>query len=463
DQTKQALFAIDQSLQELPKARLRTIIANYLDNLRQKIRLGQIKSAEELALAKHLPNLLRLLREALEPKFKRVLNATGVVIHTNLGRSVLCEEACKAVSLAASGYNSLELDLATGKRGSRYALVEDLLCQITGAEAAMVVNNNAAAVLLMLDTFCQGQEVIVSRGELVEIGGSFRIPEVMRRSGAYLREIGTTNRTHLSDYALAISDKTRAIMRVHTSNFRVLGFHKSVELKELSALARSKQLLLLEDLGSGSLVNLSQAGLPAEPTVQEVVAQGVDLVSFSGDKVLGGPQAGIIVGRAELIRECKSNQLTRALRCDKLCLAALAATLRLYLKPEEAMAKIPTLRNILCSKSELQEKAEILAAKLNAAFGTPSFQVVSGNSRVGGGAFPEYDLPTSLVELKPSPELNLLELKAALLKTDPPLILRLEQDKLLLDPRTLPYEDFDLVVKVLVLAREALISKDQQA
>ncbi|MBQ7585222.1 MAG: L-seryl-tRNA(Sec) selenium transferase, partial [Desulfovibrionaceae bacterium] len=313
-----------------------------------------------------------------------------------------------------------------------------------------VVNNNAAAVMLILDTFCQQGEVVLSRGELVEIGGSFRIPEVMLKSGAILREVGTTNRTHLSDFAQAINPQTKALMRVHTSNYRIIGFHSQVELKELSELAKAHHLLLIEDLGSGSLVNFDEVGL-SEPLVQETVALA-DLVSFSGDKVLGGPQAGIIVGKAPLIEALKKNQLTRALRVDKLRLAALEATLRSYLDLKQAKVQIPTLARILESKEELALKASKLAQGLKAALGDKcQVSLQKDVSRVGGGAFPQYDLPTTLVALKPK-KLSPLELKKALLKTSPPLLGRLEEEAFCLDPRTLELEDFFTVFKVILEA-----------
>ncbi|MCR5815152.1 MAG: L-seryl-tRNA(Sec) selenium transferase [Desulfovibrio sp.] len=454
DETKQSLLAYDPSLAHCPRESLRTLIAEYWEGQRARIRAGKLSDPERLALARHLPLLGQFLRERLAPRLKKVINATGVVVHTNLGRSVLSAEAQAAVALAAGGYCNLELDLRQGSRGSRYSLVEELLQTLTGAEAALVVNNNAAAVMLMLDTFCQGYEVIVSRGELVEIGGSFRIPAVMAKSGAILKEVGATNRTHLFDYAEAIGEKTRALMRVHTSNFRVVGFHARVELSQLAELAHNNGLLLLEDLGSGSLIRFEEAGLPGEPTVQETIAQGADLVCFSGDKVLGGPQAGIVVGKAELIAQMKKNQLARALRCDKLCYAALEATLRAYREPDQAKTQIPTLRRILMTKAELKARAEALLEMLTEAVGERFLLGLKEDvSRVGGGAFPQYDLPTWLVTLKPR-AFSALALKKALLATTPPLLGRLEEDAFCLDPRTLEPCDEALLAQVLTQAWE---------
>ncbi len=326
------LSTLEQTLPDMaavPRPLVRELITAFLDALREDIRAGRVDDADHLALDSLLPALKEHVARGVRPGLRRVLNATGVVIHTNMGRSVLAEEAREAVNAACSGYCNLELDLTTGGRGSRYSLVEGLLCRLTGAEAALVVNNNAAAVLLVLDTLCKGGEVIVSRGQLVEIGGSFRIPEIMEKSGAVLREVGATNRTHLKDYAEAVTPQTTALLRVHTSNYRIVGFHKDVPLRELAALAAQHGVPVIEDLGSGSLLDLADSGLPGEPTVQSVVREGADVVTFSGDKVLGGPQAGIILGRRNAVDRIRSNPLNRALRTDKLTMAALEATLRL--------------------------------------------------------------------------------------------------------------------------------------
>jgi len=357
------------------------------------------------------------------------------------------------VASAAAHYSNLEFDLATGERGSRYSHVEELLCRLTGAEAALVVNNNAAAVLIVLDTLCKGREVIVSRGQLVEIGGSFRIPEVMAKSGAVLREVGATNRTHLCDYEAAITSETAAIMKVHTSNYRMVGFVKEVPLGELKTLAGGYGLPVIEDLGSGSLLRFEADGLPGEPTAQESVAEGADIVTFSGDKVLGGPQAGIIVGRREIIERIKKNQLNRALRIDKLTLAALEATLRLYLDPELARTRVPTVammtRPLVALRAQAARLAGLLRKHLSESL---EIGVRAGSSRVGGGAFPEADLPTALVCLKPT-ALGVDALRQALLSTDPPLVGRVEDDALCLDPRTLDQGEHALVLCAL---RQAL-------
>jgi L-seryl-tRNA(Ser) seleniumtransferase len=328
---------------------------------------------------------------------------------------------------------------------------------VTGAEAGLAVNNNAAAVLLMLDSLCKGGEVIVSRGQLVEIGGSFRIPDVLARSGAILREAGTTNRCHLHDYNRAINENTRALLRVHSSNYRIVGFFKEVSLPELVRLGREHKLPVIEDLGSGSLIDFSLFGLPGEPTVQSVVAQGADLVSFSGDKALGGPQAGIIVGKRAYIEQLRVNPLHRALRIDKLSLAALEATLRLYLDPQMALAHIPTAAMLVCPPETLARRARSLAMRLRRALGrTASVFLAKDASRAGGGAFPERDLPTSLVCLRPA-ACSAEDLKRRLLRTDPPLMGRLENGAFCLDPRTLDNTELPLVARVI----EQALQQDQ--
>lgn len=328
-------------------------------------------------------------RSQNRPNLRRVLNATGVVLHTNLGRAVLGESARQAINNAASGYSNLELDLATGKRGSRYAPVEHLLTQLTGAEAALVVNNNAAAVLLALGTLARGREVIVSRGQLVEIGGSFRIPEVMAQSGARLVEVGATNKTYATDYQKAITPETALLLHVHTSNYRIVGFTRETSIAELVELGRDTKLPVMSDLGSGSLVNLGTCGLPAEPTVQQVVKDGADVVTFSGDKLLGGPQAGIILGKKEYLDRMKKNPLTRAVRIDKFTVSALEATLREYIDLQTAWQRIPTLNMLTADINILRQRAQSLSAELTAAAGDQAlFTPVQTPSAVGEGLCP---------------------------------------------------------------------------
>ena len=449
DASLDALLAADKALHDLPRPLLREAVTDFWNSRRDDIRAGRVQDAAELALEACLPELLAFIRRTTAPRLRNVINGTGVVIHTNMGRSVLARSAQEAVRRVISGYCNLELDLHSGGRGSRYVIIDGLLQRLTGAEAGMVVNNNAAAVLLVLDTFCKGGEVIVSRGELVEIGGSFRIPDVMERSGATLREVGTTNRTHLDDYERALSENTRAVLWVHPSNYRIIGFHSSVPADELAAFAHAHGLPMLEDLGSGSLMDFSRWGLHDEPTVPEVLRQGTDVVTFSGDKVLGGPQAGIIVGRKEYVDRMKKNQLLRALRCDKLTLAALEATLRLYRDPETARRAIPTVRRMSMDAATLRGKAEALRDLLNDELaGLAVCSLKEDFSRVGGGSFPEQGMPTTLVCIRPERG-SATQLKKHLLATDPPLVGRLDGPHFQLDPRTMEEEDYADAARVL--------------
>jgi L-seryl-tRNA(Ser) seleniumtransferase len=383
-------------------------------------------------------------REAVG-KLRSVLNATGVVLHTNLGRALLSKKAAQAAHDIAVTYSNLELDLDTGQRGSRYALLESALTALTGAEAALVVNNNAAAVLLALHTMAAGREVVVSRGQLVEIGGSFRIPEVMAQSGAKLVEVGATNKTHPGDYRQAVRQDTALLLQVHTSNYRIVGFAREVTLEELVGVGREFSLPVMSDLGSGSLIDLAQYGLPPEPTVPEVVATGVDVVTFSGDKLLGGPQAGIIVGKALYIESMKKNPLLRALRVDKLTIAALEATLRTYLDLDKAVKELPTLAMLAASPEELLSKAAKLARLIE---DTPGFSgdvtVQEGVSLVGGGAFPTAELPTKVVEIK-SEVISAGAARETLRQGNPAVLCLVREDRLILDPRTLQEHELAIV------------------
>lgn len=376
-------------------------------------------------------------RELARPSLRPLINATGVVVHTNLGRSLLAKPALARLLSLNQSYSNLEYDLAAGRRGSRYSHVANLLCELTGAPAALVLNNNAGAVFLALKTLAQGREVIVSRGQLVEIGGSFRVPDVMAASGATLREVGTTNKTHLADYERAITSETALLLKVHTSNFQVVGFTKEVPLAEMKGLAERYHLPVMEDLGSGCLVEMTRLGLPPEPTVTEALAAGADLVTFSGDKLLGGPQAGIILGRADLVEKIRTNPLNRALRIDKLTLAALEATLELYREPERALAEIPTLALIGATHQELKAKATALVRRVTA-LDPPGLSISTrdGESRVGGGALPLAAPKTRLVEIALA-NLSPTALEKGLRFNDPPIISRLEDGRVLLDPRTI--------------------------
>ncbi|MFO7729099.1 MAG: L-seryl-tRNA(Sec) selenium transferase [Desulfonatronovibrio sp.] len=443
----------------VPRAFIRDLINDFLDLCRQEIKSGLVVSEQDLSPQKFRAKLEAYLKTHIKPHFRRVINATGVVIHTNLGRSILNRKATQAVWEACLHYSNLEFSLDTGKRGSRYSHVEELLCRITGAEAGLVVNNNAAAVLIILDTLTRGREVVVSRGQLVEIGGSFRIPDVMAKSGARLKEVGATNRTHVKDYEEAIGEETGALLKVHTSNYRIIGFHKEVSLKDLVRIGHRHSLPVIEDMGSGNFFDFSAHGyhFMAEPTVQQVVKDGVSVVSFSGDKLLGGPQAGIIVGRKEYIDKIKKNPLNRAMRIDKMTLAALEATLRFYLDSQAAMQEVPTLRMITMDPQELRKAAQKLKTLIKKRVNPePELFIVPAQSRVGGGAFPEQDLPTSLVGIKPA-QMNCDELRDRLLAADPPVIGRIENDVFCLDPRTIEQNEYKLLCQALnqVLGEES--------
>lgn len=411
-------------------------VRQELDELRRGMLSGEIQEVPE---AEELERrILDRARRNAMPSLRGVINGTGVVLHTNLGRACLSEEAARAAYDVARSYSTLEYDVEKGARGLRYTHVEPLLCRLTGAEAAMVVNNNAAAVLLILSALAAGGEVITSRGELVEIGGSFRVPDIMEACGCHLREVGTTNRTHLSDYEKAIGPETKALLKVHTSNFRVVGFTESVPLADLTALAHERGLPMVEDLGSGSLVDLETFGIHGEPTVQASVRAGVDIVSFSGDKLLGGPQAGIILGSREWIAKLRRHPLTRAMRVDKMTLAALEATLRSY-ADGTAMEQVPVLRMLGTEPEQLRGRAEMLCDMLTKA-GVQA-EVVPEQDQVGGGSVPTQLLPTWAVAVMPARG-TVDGLEQALRRRERPIVGRIAHDRYLLDARTLNQEDF---------------------
>jgi len=390
-----------------------------------------------------------LAEAKLQPSLRPVINATGTLLHTNLGRAPLSTEALRAMEAVARSYSNLEFDLDEGLRGNRFRHVESLLCRLTGAEAATVVNNNAGAVLLVLAALSRGKEAVVSRGELIEIGGSFRVPDVMEAGGVILREVGTTNKTHLKDYQKAINEKTGLLLKVHTSNYRIVGFTESVTAADLVQLGRKAGLPVLEDLGSGMLFDLSPFGLPREPTVAEAVAAGIDVVTFSGDKLLGGPQAGLIVGRREAVEKIRTNPMARAVRIDKLTLAALEATLRLYLDRARAVKEIPVLRMLAEPAGRLRRRCRSLANKIKASLGKSALiEVVAEMSPVGGGALPLTELPGWAVAITVS-GIPVDQLASRLRRGRPPVIGRIRDDRLLLNPRTLmPGEEKELVAAV---------------
>lgn len=371
------------------------------------------------------------------PNLQPLINGTGIVIHTNLGRSPLADEAAKAMFDVSIGYSNLEFDLENGERGTRYSHVESLVCELTGAEAALVVNNNAAAVILTLSTLATGSEVIVSRGELVEIGGSFRIPDVMRQSGAKLVEVGATNRTHPKDYSNAITSETALLLKVHTSNFAIVGFTSDTSLQEMSIIAKAGNLPVMLDAGSGCLIDLSRYGICGEPTVREYLKNGADIVTFSGDKLLGGPQAGIIAGKRDLIEPMKKHPLLRGVRIDKSTLAALEATLRLYRNEHNALIAIPTLRMLTYSQEALKKRATNILRRLRSVTNKSlTFNKHPGESSAGGGSFPLLQLPTTLIEVMHR-TLTCSQLERALRNVSTPVIGRIHRDRFLLDPRTI--------------------------
>ena len=437
----------DEFFEHIPRSLLRDAARQAAAHLRQRILQDDRSfSRERLADAAVLDTVRQQVARLLAPNLRPVINATGVVVHTNLGRSPLAEAAVENVVALARQYSNLEYDLDRGVRGSRYSNVEPLVCELTGAEAAMVVNNNAGAVLLCLDTVAKGRGVLVSRGELVEIGGSFRIPDVMAKSGAVLKEVGATNRTHLRDYENAIDEETGMLLKVHTSNYRIVGFTAAVTLRELVELGAAHRVPVMEDLGSGTLIDFSRYGLVKEPTIQESVAAGADLVTFSGDKLLGGPQAGVIAGKKEMIDRIKSNPLTRALRIDKLTLAAFESTLRLYRDEADAVARIPTLKMITMPMPRIEEKAVMLAGALGGlGGGRVDVQRVKRASKTGGGSLPLLDIPTVCVRVTVR-DFPVHSLEAALRRQTPPVIGRIEDEALLLDVRTVKEDEIPMIV-----------------
>jgi len=435
----------DAEFAHIPAGIIKKGVRRVLSRLREKILHGAAPTEAALSLSVLLDSMRNEIRDLQQPKFRRVINGTGVIIHTNLGRSVLPESALQSLLQAGGRYSNLEFNLATGKRGSRYSLVEELLCELTGAESALVVNNNAAAVLLVLETLARGRAVIVSRGQLVEIGGSFRIPDVMARSGARLVEVGATNRTHLHDYKAAITEETGLLLKVHCSNYRIIGFTSTVSNEELVQLGNEHGLPVMEDLGSGCFVDLSCFGLEKEPTVQEVVASGVDVVTFSGDKLLGGPQAGIILGSTALVDRIKKNPLNRAMRIDKFTLAGLESILRCYRDPRTVFEKIPTLAMISVPEDVLNRRAKKLIRRLKKSIAeTCTVTIIDIMSRVGGGAMPEQNLSSRGVALQPV-NMSVSSLEKKLRNLDIPVIGRIEEDRLLLDMRTIADDELSLL------------------
>jgi L-seryl-tRNA(Ser) seleniumtransferase len=429
--------------ENIPKSILVRSIRVVIENFRSQILSGnQETTAKSLSDTIILEKVKENIQKAMTPNLIRVVNATGVVVHTNLGRSLLATDTLKNLATIAGMYSNLEFDLEAGVRGSRYSCVEDIICEISGAEAAMVVNNNAGAVLLCLETIAKGRKVIVSRGELVEIGGSFRIPDVMERSGGILMEVGTTNRTHLHDYQNAIDDDTALLLKVHKSNYSIVGFSAEVSLKELVELGKAHHLPVMEDLGSGTFIDFSEYGLVKEPTVQESVATQADVITFSGDKLLGGPQAGIIVGKSQIIEKIKKNPITRALRIDKLTLAALESTLRLYRTPQCAVEAIPTLYMLTLPLEAIEKKARQLVSMLgNVDNPLMDIQLLDRSSKAGGGALPLLDLPSKCIGVKIK-GITANAIERSMRNNTPPIIGRIEEDFFIMDLRTIQEDEF---------------------
>ena len=396
------------------------------------------------------------LEQGARPRLRRVINATGILLHTNLGRAPLAESAARAAYEAARGYVNLEMELESGKRSSRQVALRECVCRLTGAESATAVNNNAAATVIALRTLCAGKEVIVSRGQLIEIGGSFRIPEIMAVSGAVLHEVGTTNITRLEDYERAISPATGALMHVHTSNYRILGFTKSVPLADLVSLARRQKLPVIDDIGSGALVDFARFGFQGEPVARDSIAAGADLVLFSGDKLLGGPQAGIIAGKAEFVQRIEKDPLMRAFRLDKMTLAALENTLQLYLNEERALAEIPVLSILATPLAALRQRAEALAVRVRQIDGLSFVKVMEDETYVGGGSLPGEPLKTCVLEID-CPTLGEEEIARRLRVGTPAVVGRVRQGKLVLDLRTIFPEQEAALVEALRAAVSATL------
>ncbi len=428
-----------------PQEHIVAAIRDELDDLRRRISAGEALdgrlSADAVAAA-----AAERLRRGLRPKLRKVINATGIVLHTNLGRAPLARAAVEAVAEAASGYLNLELDLETGKRSHRQDAIREWVVKLTGAESATAVNNNAAATVIVLRAIAAGREVIVSRGQLIEIGGSFRIPDIMGVSGAVLREVGTTNITRIADYAKSIGPATAALMQIHTSNYRVSGFTKSASLSELVELGRKHSLPVIDDVGSGALLDFNRFGFTGEPVVRDSIKTGVDLVLFSGDKLLGGPQAGVIAGRADLIQKIEKDPLMRAFRLDKMTLAALDATLRLYLDEERALRDVPVLRMLSTTREQLRPRAEALAKRLRELPGLASVTLGDDVAYVGGGSLPDQTMPTLVVALEPA-GISDADLAQRLRTGTPAVMGRISEGKLLLDLRTVFVEEEDSLVE----------------
>lgn len=427
------------------------IVREKTDELREFI----INSSSENEITSKIKSLIDDIvvkfKKTTALNMRKVINGTGTILHTNLGRAVISEKIADRLKEIVTGYSNLEYDIEKGERGERYSHFEDIVCRITGAEAAMAVNNNAAAVMLILSTMAKNKEVIVSRGELVEIGGSFRVPDVMAQSGSTLVEIGTTNKTHLRDYENAITEETAALLKVHTSNYKIVGFTESVSIKELSDLSKKHNIPLIEDIGSGVLIDLSKYGLTYEPTVQESIKNGADVVCFSGDKLLGGPQAGIIVGKKEYINKMKKNPLTRAIRIDKFTATALEAVFHEYIDEENAIKNIPVLNMIVKDIEDVNRLANLLYDKIKPALNSANIQIEDCLSQIGGGSLPLERINSKCVAIKPN-NITTALLEKRLRYSEIPVIIRIANDKAIIDLRTINESEIDILSNIIINA-----------
>ncbi|MHC4216404.1 MAG: L-seryl-tRNA(Sec) selenium transferase [Planctomycetota bacterium] len=430
----------------IPRAVLVDSIRRAIDRMRKALTDADTGEIDKQGIYRTIVSDSKcLIAEAMRPYYRRVVNATGIILHTGLGRAVLADKALKQIEDELSGYSLLQVDAGTGKRSKRESGIEGLLQKLTGAEAATVVNNNAVATAIVLNTFAKDKEVIVSRGQLVEIGGSFRLPDVMSFSGAKMVEVGTTNKTHARDYEKAITENTAALLRVHPSNYKIRGFTSEVSLEELVAIAHARDLVMIDDVGSGALFDFTRFGFEAEPTLPESIRKGADVVTCSADKLIGASQGGIILGKTKYIDAIRSNQFYRMLRVGKLTLAVLEATLKLFLDEAVALSEVPTLEMLTAELSELSKKADQLGQQLSQAVDKASVEVIDGFSQVGSGSMPDQNLPTSLVAISPK-EMNAENLAGQLRQYSTPIFTRIQNERVLIDPRTLRDGDDKVIV-----------------
>lgn len=439
---------IQEVIEKYGKETVMEAVRSETDKLRKYIQEASDESEAVIRIESLSDSIVKAVEKMHTPNMRPVINGTGTILHTNLGRAPIGEEHMKRIAKIATGYSNLEYNLEAGRRGERYSHFEKLLCKLTGAEAAMAVNNNASSVMLILSSLAKGGEVIVSRGELIEIGGKFRIPDVMEQSGAALVEVGTTNKTHYDDYENAITEETKALLKVHTSNYRIVGFTETVGIDELIPLAKKYDLPVVEDLGSGVLIDLAKYGLTHEPTVQESIAKGADVVCFSGDKLLGGPQAGIIIGKKKYIDMMKKNQLTRALRIDKFTAATLELVLQEYLSEERAVKNIPVLRMLSEPLSEVERRARSLSRMLKALHLPAQIEVGACESQIGGGSLPLERIPSMAVMIRPE-KISVNELEERMRQFETPIIPRTANDMVILDARTLQRKDLRVIAEQL--------------